>query len=173
MQALLMQYLGSMSQSWILNSYAARLVAALGYHEIGSSHQSSELDEEISSSVNWCYYLDRTLSTLLYRPLSLPEPHISPAKMISARPSLPHMPLVQVLLDLAQVQGELSSCGKAADTRQIIVSHSKLQERMEVIHSSMQSVSLISQAGLLVPTDLPTQESKLSTWFNIIRLDRW
>jgi hypothetical protein len=173
MQALLMQYLGNVSQSWILNSYAARLVAALGYHEIGSSHQNSELDEEISSSVIWCYYLDRTLSSLLYRPLSLPEPRISPAKMISARPSLPHMPLFRILLDLAQVQGELSNCGKAADTGQIIVNHSKLQEKMEMIHSSLQSVSLISQACLVVPTDLPTQGSKLSAWFNIIQLDRW
>lgn len=139
-----MQYLGSMSQSWILNSYAARLVAALGYHEMGSSHQNLELDEEICSAVNWCYYLDRTLSTLLYRPLSLPEPHISPSTMINTRPSLPHMPLFRILLDLAQIQGELSSCRKAADTRQIIANHSKLQDRMEVIYSNLQSVSLPS-----------------------------
>ncbi|KAJ5775471.1 transcriptional regulator family: Fungal Specific TF [Penicillium nucicola] len=144
--AFLMQYLGSMSQCWILNSYAARLIAALGYHEIGDLHENSGLDEEISSSVIWCYYLDRTLSTLLYRPLSLPEPQMPPAKMISARPSLPHIPLVRILLDLAQVQGELLSCHKNADTRQIIANHSKLQDRMEVIHSNLQLVSLSSRS---------------------------
>lgn len=137
-----MQYLGNMSQSWILNSYAARLITALGYHEIRNPVGNSSLDEEIHSAVCWCFYLDRTLSTLLYRPLSLPEPRISPTNLITVDQSLPHIPLIRILLDLAQVQGELLNCGMADNTRQIIANHSRLQERMEAIYSKIQSVSL-------------------------------
>jgi hypothetical protein len=137
-----MRYLGNMSQSWILNSYAARLITALGYHEIRNPLGISSLDEEIHSAVCWCFYLDRTLSTLLYRPLSLPEPRISPANLISADQSTAHIPLIRILFDLAQVQGELLDCGNADNTRQIIANHSRLQERMEAIHSTLQSVSL-------------------------------
>ncbi|CAI7626244.1 unnamed protein product [Penicillium glandicola] len=137
--AFFMQYLGNMSQSWILNSYAARLITALGYHEIGNPLGNSTLDEEIHSAVCWCFYLDRTLSTLLCRPLSLPEPRISPMNLFNADQSLPYIPLIRILFDLAQVQGELLNCGKADNTRQIIANHSRLQERMEVIHSKLQS----------------------------------
>lgn len=141
-QAFLMQYLGNMSHSWILNSYAARLIVALDYHEARNSMGNSELDEEIDSVVYWCFYLDRTLSTLLYRPMSLPEPHISPAYLISDD-SQPYTPLVRILLELAQIQGELLDCGKVGDTRQILANHSRLQDRMEVIHSRLESVSRI------------------------------
>lgn len=141
-QAFFMQYLGNMSQSWIFNSYAARLITALGYHEIRNPPGMSNLNEDIYSAVCWCFYLDRTLSTLLYRPLSLPEPCISPANLISADQNLPHIPLIRILFDLAQVQGELLNCGNADNTRQIIANHSRLQERMEVIYSRLQSVSL-------------------------------
>ncbi|OQE21471.1 hypothetical protein PENFLA_c014G03566 [Penicillium flavigenum] len=48
--AFFMQYLGNMSQSWILNSYAARLITALGYHEIHNPLGISSLDEEIHSA---------------------------------------------------------------------------------------------------------------------------
>ncbi|OKO92618.1 hypothetical protein PENSUB_12603 [Penicillium subrubescens] len=34
----LMQYLGNMSQAWVLNSYAARLIAALNYHDVQSQN---------------------------------------------------------------------------------------------------------------------------------------
>ncbi|KAF9250538.1 transcriptional regulator family: Fungal Specific TF [Penicillium roqueforti] len=137
--AFFMQYLGNMSQSWIFNSYAARLITALGYHEIRNPPGMSNLNEDIYSAVCWCFYLDRTLSTLLYRPLSLPEPCISPANLISADQNLPHIPLIRILFDLAQVQGELLNCGNADNTRQIIANHSRLQERMEVIYSRLQS----------------------------------
>ena len=141
-QAFFMQYLGNMSQSWIFNSYAARLITALGYHEIRNPLGASNFDEEIHSAVCWCFYLDRTLSTLLYRPLSLPEPSISLANLISVDQTLPHIPLIRILFDLAQVQGELLNCGNADNTRQVIANHSRLQERMEVIYSRLQSVSL-------------------------------
>lgn len=140
-QAFLMQYLGNMSHCWILNSYAARLIVALDYHEVRNPIGNSELDEEIHSAVYWCFYLDRTLSTLLCRPMSLPEPPIPPTYLVSDNQSLPYIPLVRILLELAQIQGELLDCGKAGDTRQILASHSILQERMEAIHSRLESVS--------------------------------
>jgi hypothetical protein len=45
-------------------------------------------------------------------------------------------------MELAQIQGDLLSCGKADNTRQILANHSKLQERMDVIKSSLQAVSI-------------------------------
>jgi hypothetical protein len=143
LQAFLMQYLGNMSQSWILNSYAARLIVALDYHASENPLGNSDLDEEIRSAVYWCFYLDRTLSSLLYRPLSLPELRISPTSLINHDQSLPHIPLIRILLDLAQIQGELLGCGKTGDTRQIIANHSRLQDRMEVIHSQLEAVSRV------------------------------
>lgn len=137
-----MQYTGNMSQAWIMNSYAARQIVALKYHEIQSPVPRSDPNEDIQSSLYWCYYLDRTLSALLLRPLSLPEPLISPVDLILPDKSLPHLPLIRILLELAQVQGDLLSCGKADSTRQILANHSKLQERMEVINSSLQAVSI-------------------------------
>ncbi|KAJ5794629.1 transcriptional regulator family: Fungal Specific TF [Penicillium paradoxum] len=137
--ALFMQHRGNMSQAWILNSYAARLITALDYHEVCNPLGNSDLDEEIHSAVYWCFYLDRTLSTLLYRPLSLPEPRISPTNLISADQSLAYIPLIRILLDLAQIQGELLNCGKEDTTLQTLANHSKLQDRMGVIYSRLQS----------------------------------
>lgn len=140
-QASLTQYLGNMSQAWILNSYAARLITALEYHEIRKPQVNSHHDDEIHRAVSWCFYLDRSLSTLLYRPLSLPEPRISPANLISDYECIPYIPLIRILFDLAQIQGELLACGNADNTPQIIANHSNLQERMEAIHSRLQTVS--------------------------------
>ncbi|KAJ5089566.1 transcriptional regulator family: Fungal Specific TF [Penicillium argentinense] len=137
--AFLMQYTGNMKQAWVINSYAARQIVALKYHEIGNPVQRSDLNDEIHSSLYWCYYLDRTLSALLLRPLSLPEPQISPADLIVPDKSLPHMPLIRILLELAQIQGDLSNCGKADNTHQILANHSKLQDKMESIKSRLQS----------------------------------
>lgn len=158
-----MQYLGNMSQSWILNSYAARLITALGYHEIRNPVGNSNLDEEIRSAVCWCFYIDRTLSTLLYRPLSLPEPRISLTNLLTADRSLPHFPLIRVLLDLAQVQGELLICGMADNTRQIIANHSRLQERMEAIYSNIQSVGLTRYLSFFKLTYSPRVEHRHQT----------
>lgn len=158
-----MQYLGNMNQSWIFNSYAARLITALGYHEIRNPVRNSILDEEIHSAVFWCFYLDRTLSTLLYRPLSLPEPRISPMNLITVDQSLPHFPLIQILVDLAQVQGELLNCGMADNTRQIIANHSRLQERMQAICSEIQSVSLTTYLSFFKLTYSPRVEHRHQT----------
>lgn len=125
----------------MLNSYAARLIAALNYHDAQSRKSDPDLEEEINSSVYWCFYLDRTLSSLLHRPSSLPELHSSVSDLVCWNNSLPHMPIVRILVDLAQVQGDLLSCCQASDTRQILDNHSKLQERMNSIYSTLQSVS--------------------------------
>ncbi|KAJ5379996.1 uncharacterized protein N7496_002424 [Penicillium cataractarum] len=135
----LMQYLGNMSQAWVLNSYAARLIAALNYHNAESRKSDPDLEEEINSSVYWCFYLDRTLSSLLHRPSSLPELHSSASDLVCWNNALPHMPIIRILVDLAQVQGNLLSCCQVSDTRQILDNHSKLQERMNSIYSSLQS----------------------------------
>lgn len=137
-----MQYLGNMSQAWVLNSYAARLIAGLNYHDTKTRNCDEDLEEEINNSVYWCFYLDRTLSSLLRRPPSLPELQGSASDLICWNNSLPHMPLIRILVDLAEIQGDLSSSCKASDNRQILDNHSKLQERMNAIYSTLQSVSL-------------------------------
>lgn len=137
-----MQYTGNMSQAWVLNSYAARQIVTLKYHEIRGPLERNDSNEEIESSLYWCYYLDRTLSALLRRPVSLPQPLMSPVDLIVPDKSLPHMPLIRILLELAQVQGELLDCGKASTTREVLANHSKLQERMESIKANLQSVCI-------------------------------
>lgn len=135
-----MQYLGNMSQAWLLNSFAARLLIAMNYHDVQDPAQHSSHDEEIYSSVYWCYYLDRTLSALLRRPVSLPELETYPRHLISTRAPMPYGLFMPILLDLAQVQGELLACGNSNDTRQVLAHHLKLQDRMTVIHSDLQNV---------------------------------
>lgn len=126
----------------MLNSYAARLIAGLNYHDTKTRNCDQDLEEEINNSVYWCFYLDRTLSSLLRRPPSLSELQGSASDLICWNNSLPHMPLIRILVDLAEIQGDLSSSCKASDNRQILDNHSKLQERMNAIYSTLQSVSL-------------------------------
>jgi hypothetical protein len=148
-----MQFLGNMSQAWVLNSHAARLIAALNYHDAQFRKDDPNLEEEINSAVYWCFYLDRTLSSLLHRPSSLPELHSLASDLICWNTSLPHMPMIRILVDLAQVQGDLSCGCKAADTRQILDHHSKLQEKMNSIYATIQSVSFckaIQSHGVLL-----------------------
>ncbi|RAL06924.1 fungal specific transcription factor domain-containing protein [Aspergillus homomorphus CBS 101889] len=111
--ALLMQHLGRPCQCWLFVSYAARQITALNYHKICRRPAASDLEHEICSAVYWCYYLDSTLSSLLCRPTSLPYLEISPTDLIVLAPSSPYDSLLRVLLDLAQVQGNLReiSCG--------------------------------------------------------------
>ncbi|KAJ5679693.1 transcriptional regulator family: Fungal Specific TF, partial [Penicillium macrosclerotiorum] len=138
--AFLMQYQGNMSQAWVYTSYASRLITVLNYHEIRAPNRHSDFDEEINSCLYWCFYLDRTLSSLLHRPLSLPELHISPRDLVSEEDKpLPHMPLIRILVDLAQVQGDLLNLKNLKDTRELLSRHSKLQDRMSAIHSYLQS----------------------------------
>nr|XP_001395405.2 hypothetical protein ANI_1_1662104 [Aspergillus niger CBS 513.88] len=102
--AKLMQQTGRMDQCWVLNSYAARLIVALNYHEI--DHLTPD-NEEILSAVFWCYYLDRTLSSLFIRPMSLPEPCMPLDQMLRKDESMAYGTVVEIISDLAQVQGEL------------------------------------------------------------------
>jgi len=135
-----MQLRGNMSQAWVINSLAARMIAALNYHEIRARKSDPDLEEEINRSVYWCFYLDRTLSSLLHRPPSLPEILGSPSELVP-HSSLPHMLLIRVLVDMAQVQEDLCSVGKASDTRQVLENHTRIQERMDSIYSALQKVS--------------------------------
>lgn len=147
MQAFLMQYLGHMNQSWLLVSYAARLLTALNYHEIRGPIQDFDTNEEAYSCLYWCYCFDRTLSALLRRPVSLPALQISPVDLISAEATMPHLPLIRIIMNLAQVQGELLGCGKMTSTRQEALSlHTQLQDRMAFIRGSLEVVSIFASS---------------------------
>ncbi|RDH36195.1 hypothetical protein BDQ94DRAFT_185379 [Aspergillus welwitschiae] len=140
--ALLMQHLGRLNQCWILTSYAARQIASLNYHKIRRIPAHSDLELEVYSVVYWCYYLDRTLSSLLGWPPSLPDLEVSPTDLIVLDPCSPYDTLLHVLLDLAQVQGKLhgiSSCAKNVSNSQALETCQLLESRMQSILREMPS----------------------------------
>ncbi|CAK40739.1 Zn(II)2Cys6 transcription factor [Aspergillus niger] len=141
-QALLSSHLGRLNQCWVLTSYAARQIASLNYHKIRRIPAHSDLELEVYSVVYWCYYLDRTLSSLLGRPPSLPDLEVSPTDLIVLDPCSPYDTLLHVLLDLAQVQGKLhgiSSCAKNVSNSQALETCQLLESRMQSILREMPS----------------------------------
>ncbi|PYI09394.1 hypothetical protein BO78DRAFT_308323 [Aspergillus sclerotiicarbonarius CBS 121057] len=138
--ALLMQQLGEINQCWVLNSYAARQIAALGYQKVRNVSTRSDADQEIHSAVYWCYYIDKTLSALLFRSPSFPDMAISPTELIVMEASSPYGPLIRLLLDLSQIQGRLLSV-QSQNTSHIHVLNDcrLLREKMEDILPRLQS----------------------------------
>lgn len=131
-----MQHLGRLNQCWVLTSYAARQIASLNYHKIRRVPARSDSELEVYSAVYWCYYLDRTLSSLLSRPPSLPDLDVSPTDLIVLDPCSPYDTLLRVLLDLAQVQGKLHAV--SSDTRN--TPDSQALETCQLLESRMQSI---------------------------------
>ncbi|KAL5000552.1 hypothetical protein BDV10DRAFT_192846 [Aspergillus recurvatus] len=134
--ALLMQHLGRLNQCWLIISYAARQITALNYHKIHKSQSSTQADEDIYSAVYWCYYLDRTLSSLLGRPVSLPDLEVSPVDLITLDPSSSYGSLFRAVLELAEVQGELHRISCASDAS----ANSAIVETCQTLESKMQSI---------------------------------
>lgn len=163
LQALLMQHLGGLHQCWTLTSYAARQIVSLNYHKIRRLPANSEQEQEIYSAVYWCFYLDRTLSSLLCRPPSLPELEVSPTDLIILDPSSPYEKLLRILLDLAQVQGKLhgiSCAGSNVSDSRIVQLCQDLESNMQSILPRLQSVcSPIVRLDLLQMFDTNTDHS--------------
>ncbi|CAG7987325.1 unnamed protein product [Penicillium salamii] len=140
--AFLMQHLGKPSQCWLFISYAARQITALNYHRIRKPPPASDSEQEIYDAVYWCYYLDRTLSSLLCRPPSLPDLAVSPTELIILDSASPYGSLLNVLLDLAQVQGKLHSisCGGVTEsTERALQICQVLQSKMQAILPRLES----------------------------------
>ncbi|KAJ5273011.1 hypothetical protein N7478_008136 [Penicillium angulare] len=140
--ALLMQHMGRPNRCWLFTSYAARQIIALNFHKIRRLSIVSDLDQEIHDAVYWCYYLDRTLSSLLGRPPSLPDLEVSPAELLLINPASPYNNLLRVILDLAEVQGKLLtvSCGHTDKSKERAVELCQLLEsRMQDIFPRLQS----------------------------------
>ncbi|KAI9035338.1 Zn(II)2Cys6 transcription factor [Aspergillus affinis] len=136
---LLMQSLGRANHSWVLTSYAARLIVSLNYHDISDP---SNGEEEVKSSLYWCYYVDRTLSALLIRPPSLPNLQVSPTDLVRMDTSVPYTPLIRIIIDLSQIQDQLldiSLHGKHRSSSQVLAHCQGLQERMCIIHNNLQA----------------------------------
>lgn len=147
-----MQKLGKMNQSWVLNSYAARLIVSLNYHEVDGFTPDSGMNEEIHSSLWGCYYLDRTLSYLFVRPPSLPELRVPPSQLVHADTTLLYGPLIGIILDLAQVQGELLDLllnGQRKFAAEVSAKYENIQARMSKIYSNLHSVSIPFVLGVL------------------------
>lgn len=99
-----MQYMGNMSQSWMLTAAAARAIVCLNYHTTFQNQPTNEMDEEIRSSIYWCYYLDKVLSLLLVRSPSLPRLKVSPVSLVCGDVSNPPIIMLQLLLTVAETQ---------------------------------------------------------------------
>lgn len=139
-QGLLVQSLGRANHAWVLCSYASRLIVSLNYHE---TSDPSTGDEDVKSALYWCYYLDRTLSTLLIRPPSLPNLQVSPTDLVRVETSVPYTPLIRIIIDLSQIQDQLldiSLHGKRRSAGQILAHCQGLQERMCIIYTNLQAV---------------------------------
>lgn len=76
-----MQFLGNMSQSWMLTSFAARTITFLNYQSL-NPNTSNEGDIEIHACVFWCHYLDKILSSLFMKPPSLPKLAFNPVLLL-------------------------------------------------------------------------------------------
>ncbi|KAL4738757.1 hypothetical protein BDV11DRAFT_205717 [Aspergillus similis] len=141
--ALLMQHLGKFSQCWLMISYAARQITALNYHKIHKSQNSTQAEEDIYSAVYWCYYLDRTLSALLGRPVSLPDLEVSPVDLITLDPSSSYGSLFRAVLELAEVQGELHQVSCFSDNSAIVETCQALETKMQSILPTLQTTAKI------------------------------
>ncbi|KAL4989127.1 hypothetical protein BDW68DRAFT_176247 [Aspergillus falconensis] len=134
--ALLMQHLGRFNQCWLIISYAARQITALNYHKVYKSQTRTQAEEDIYSVVYWCYYLDRTLSSLLGRPVSLPDLEVSPVDLITLDPSSSYGSLFRAVLELAEVQGELHRISGSSDAR----ANSAIVETCQALEAKMQNI---------------------------------
>ncbi|KAL4773010.1 hypothetical protein BDW60DRAFT_222178 [Aspergillus nidulans var. acristatus] len=137
--ALLMQQLGRFNQCWLMISYAARQITALNYHKIYKTQTSTQAEEDIYSAVYWCYYLDRTLSALLGRPVSLPDLDVSPVDLITLDPSSPYGSLFRAVLELAEVQGELHRVSCCTDNNAVVETCQALETKMQNILPALQT----------------------------------
>lgn len=143
LKAFLMQVLGRLDQCWVLTSYAARQIVSLNYQKINTPLAPSHEEQEIHNAVYWCYYLDRTLSSLLGRPTSLPDLQISPTDLIRCNSSSLYDGLIRVLVDLAQVQGnlhQLSTNGSFKGRNEILNACQSLESRMQSIYPRLKLV---------------------------------
>ncbi|KAL4814836.1 hypothetical protein BDW67DRAFT_176800 [Aspergillus spinulosporus] len=146
--ALLMQHLGRFNQCWLMISYAARQITALNYHKIHKSQTSTQAEEDIYSAVYWCYYLDRTLSALLGRPVSLPDLEVSPVNLITLDPSSTYGSLFRAVLEVAEVQGALHRVSRCSDNSAIVETCQALEAKMQNILPALQTICAQSRDAL-------------------------
>lgn len=170
-----MQHLGKPNQCWLFISYAARQITALNYHKSRRLSTDPDTEQEIHSVVYWCYYLDRTLSSLLCRPPSLPDLEVPPSELIVLDSLSPYNSLLRVLLDLAQVQGKLHaiSCGGLNQSKtQALETCQLLESRMQAILPTLESVCSSFNTLKSCPKPEFTLESRPPSENSAIRLGR-
>lgn len=140
-----MQHLGRVNQCWILNSYCARQITALGYHRTQDSPSPSAVQKDIHNALLWCFFLDKSLSSLMGRPTSLPDLLVPPTDLVGFDSSLPYGSLFRTCLEIAQIQGELLSIPaheKRKSSRQIMEVIDSLETRMRRLLPDLQGVRL-------------------------------
>lgn len=102
-----MQYLGNQSRCWMFVSYAAKVLVALGYHNITNPVPQNDVEDEIHACVYTCFYFDNTLSLLLLRPVSMPKLKVNPVDLVHMSPGLPFKPIISGIVELACLKDTL------------------------------------------------------------------
>ncbi|CAI7572907.1 unnamed protein product [Penicillium palitans] len=141
--ARLMRYLGNMTRSWMLTAQASMIIVSLNYHNITDPCPRTEIEENIHSCVFTCYYFDKTLSLLLFRPPSLPDLKVRPTQLIHLDPDVPTSAMIKGIVEYAELKSDLLNV--LLDTKKAIGDTEKanilsdLVARAHIIHSSMQT----------------------------------
>ncbi|KAJ5219959.1 transcriptional regulator family: Fungal Specific TF [Penicillium chermesinum] len=103
----LMQYLGNQSRCWMFVSYAAKVIVALGYHNITNTVPQDDVEDEIHACLYTCFYFDNTLSLLLLRPMSMPKLKVNPVDLVHMSGELPFKPIISGIVELACLKDTL------------------------------------------------------------------
>jgi hypothetical protein len=127
-----------------LISAASRTAVALGYHEIRDVNPKTDYDREVLLAMLWCSHLDRVMSFLLVRPMSLPHLHIAPASMVDVDPSNHATLNFAALLELAPVHERWVRLSLETrigyDQKALKDEVSQLKEDMKVVWTKLQEV---------------------------------
>lgn len=97
-----MQFLGNMSQSWMMTSFAARTITFLNHH-VHTSDTSGEQDGDMKLGMAWCFYLDKVLSALFKKPSSLPKLTVDPIAITQSDAFPSSSPVFQFMVEMAGI----------------------------------------------------------------------
>ncbi|ETS87462.1 hypothetical protein PFICI_01290 [Pestalotiopsis fici W106-1] len=140
----LVSLLGKTSQAWSLTALASRLAINLHYHTLTQETLNRPGFTEVRHFVYWCYYMDKTLSTILIRPSSLPNLRVDPTSLVSASKETSLSSKIEIMVKLAQIQDlALPLVTKTSGATSIEVSAlvDRLEEKLYGIRENIDQLS--------------------------------
>lgn len=169
-----MQYLGNQSRCWMFVSYAAKVLVALGYHNITNPVPRDDVEEEIHACVYTCFYFDNTLSLLLLRPVSMPKLKVNPVDLVHMDAELPFKAIISGIVELALVKDTLiqillesspiSDMEKANVLSDLVTQSQNIYAKLQIVGSPI-TIYLFKLLCLTTPQQRRRQETEhASTW---------